>query len=51
MSIEGNRLRVLEWMLSLIDMKKKSVIVGSCMGAIIGLLFFMEGTIVMGINN
>jgi hypothetical protein len=36
---------------SLIDMKKKSVIVGSCMGAIIGLLFFMETTIVMGVHN
>ncbi len=33
------------------DMKKKSVIVGSCIVAVIGLSFFMETTIVMGIHN
>ena len=32
-------------------MEIKSVIVGSCIGAIVNLLFFMEMTIVMGIDN
>jgi hypothetical protein len=32
-------------------MEIKSVIVGSCMGVIIGLFFLLEVTIVMGIGN
>lgn len=40
MSIEGNRLRVLKWMPSLIDMKKKSLIIGGSTATIIGLLLY-----------
>jgi hypothetical protein len=32
------------------NMKKKNVMVGSCIVAAVGLLFFMETTIVMGIQ-
>ena len=38
-------------MSSLINMEIKSVVVGSCIGAIIVLSFFMEMTIVMGLDN
>ena len=37
--------------MSSLNMEIKSVVVGHCIGAIIGLLFFMETTVVMGIHN
>ena len=36
---------------SLINREIKSVVVGSCIGAIIVLSFFMQMTIVMGLDN